>query len=217
MSPEWLGRVRYREAHDRQLARRRAIIEGTADEAFWLLEHEPVITTGRRVVDLDEESLRDAGIDVVRTERGGLATWHGPGQLAGYVLIDLKAHGLMVRTMVAALEQGLIDWLGTEGVTADRRQGFPGVWVGADKIAALGLHFSRGVSMHGFALNLCPSLDGFARIVPCGITDGGVTTFERVTGRRLEPEQAASAVVVAVWTAIERADRRILRVKSTHA
>lgn len=207
MTPEWLGRVRYAEARDRQLARRRAILSGAAEEAFWLLEHEPVVTTGRRVVDLDEEALRAAGIDVVRTERGGLATWHGPGQLVGYVLIDIKAHGLMVRTMVAALEQGLIDWLASEGVAADRRAGFPGVWAGNDKIAALGLHFSRGVSMHGFALNLCPSLDGFARIVPCGITDGGVTTFERVTGRRLQPEQAAAAVARAVIAALEAARR----------
>ncbi len=202
MTPEWLGRVPYVEARDRQLARRRAIIEGTADEAFWLLEHDPVITTGRRVVDLDEAALRAAGIDVVHTERGGLATWHGPGQLVGYVLIDIQRHGLKVRTMVEALEQGLINWLGTEGVTAARRGGYPGVWVGTDKIAALGLHFSRGVSMHGFALNLCPSLDGFARIVPCGITDGGVTTFERVTGRRLEPRDAAERVGSAVLAAL---------------
>jgi lipoyl(octanoyl) transferase len=178
----WLGRVPYAEALQRQRERREAIVAGQAREALWLLEHDPVITTGRRAVDgLDPARL---GMEVVQTERGGLATYHGPGQLVGYLLLDVGSRGGSVRGTVCAVEAGLMAWLDERlPRPAARREGHPGVWVGKDKIAAIGLHFRRGVSMHGFALNLTVDLERFRGFVPCGVEDGGVTSLQRELGR----------------------------------
>lgn len=161
---------------------------------MWLLEHPPVITTGRRSVggDVEPSRVRAAGFELHETERGGLATCHEPGQLVGYLFFDASAVG--VHRTVAALEEGLIGWLRGEGIAAARREGYPGVWVGREKVAAIGLHFRRGVSMHGFALNLVNDLRGFALIVPCGLADAGVTTVARLTGRHLPPARVAAAV-----------------------
>lgn len=188
----WLGRRSYVEVLAEQREHRAAILRGEAREAIWLLEHDPVITTGIRPVSgLDAGKM---GIPVVSTERGGLATYHGPGQLVGYLLIDVGKRGGSVRGTVCAVEAALIRWLSTQGLAASRREGFPGVWVGREKIAAVGLHFRRGVTMHGFALNLRTDLDGFSGFVPCGITDGGVTSLERLLGASPSPEEAAPGV-----------------------
>lgn len=186
--PQWLGRLGYRWAWRLQQLRRDAIVAGRAPEALWLLEHDPVITAGRRDV------AAPVGTDVVRTERGGLLTWHGPGQLVVYVLIDAAGRGLGARRTVEAVEQGVIDWLAGVGVAAGRRSGHPGVWVGRDKICAVGMHFRRGVSMHGAALNLCPDLASFSGFVPCGIEDGGVTSLAALRGSAPAPHEAADAV-----------------------
>lgn len=187
----WLGRVPYGLALEMQRVRRDAVVDGAAPEVLWLLEHDPVYTTGRRGVDLDPDAL---GAPLHRTERGGLTTWHGPGQLVGYVIADVARRGGSVKGVVAAVEDGIIGWLRGQGVGADRRAGYPGVWVGADKICAVGMHFRRGVSMHGFALNLAPDLGWFDRIVPCGITDGGVTSVARIRGSSPAPADAWAAV-----------------------
>jgi lipoyl(octanoyl) transferase len=204
--PQWIGRVGYGWAWRLQHLRRDAVIAGTAPEAFWLLEHDPVITTGRREVgDLpSEQALRARGVELFHTERGGLATWHGPGQLVGYLILSLGAHRLKVRTTIHGVEQGIIDWCRSRGLPADRRGGYPGVWVGSDKICAIGMHFRRDVSMHGFALNLCPDLSGFGLITPCGITDGGVTSVERLLGRAPAPWEAADEVGASVLAALRR-------------
>ena len=204
LKAQWIGRMSYGWAWRLQHLRRDSVIAGSAPEAFWLLEHDPVITTGRRsVVDLpDARMLAEKGISLHHTERGGLATWHGPGQLVGYLLVDIARHRHKVRTFVCALEQGIIDWLGDRGIRAGRRDGYPGVWVGNSKIYALGLHFGHGVSMHGFALNLCPDLGGFGLITLCGIVDGGVTTLEREGGGRVSPGDAALSVGAAVVAAV---------------
>lgn len=196
-SPVWLGRLPYRWAHALQAARREAILAGRAPEALWLLEHDPVVTLGRR-----GGEVGSAEVEVVRTERGGLATWHGPGQLVGYLLIDVASRGIGVRGAVRAVEQGIADWLIGRGVPAGRRDGLPGVWVGRDKICAIGMHFRRGVSMHGFALNLVNPLDGFGAIVPCGITDGGVTTLARLVGSAPVPAACAAEVGRSVIRAL---------------
>ncbi len=205
MTPVWQGRIRYHWAWELQNLRRDAIIAGRADEAFWLLEHDSVITTGRRAVD-DLPSaavLADRGIDSHHTERGGLATWHGPGQLVGYLMLDLPRRGLKVRELVCAVEAGIIDWLHGAGIEAHRRSGYPGVWVGKNKLCAVGMHFRRGVSMHGFALNLTPSLDAYEWFTPCGITDGGVTTVAIERGDAPTPAQAWRAVSECVIAAID--------------
>jgi lipoyl(octanoyl) transferase len=187
--PQWLGRLSYRWAWRLQHLRRQAVIEGRAPEAFWLLTHDPVITTGRRAVtDLPE------GVEVVRTERGGLATYHGPGQLVGYLILDVARRKTTVKGTICAVEGGIIAWLATKGVTGHRRSGYPGIWVGTDKICAIGMHFRRGVSMHGFALNLTVDLSGFSNIVPCGITDGGVTSVASILDGALEPRHVAPEV-----------------------
>lgn len=201
----WLGRVPYGPTLDAQRVYRDRVVAGNAPEALWLLEHDPVITTGRRVVnDLPPvEALGAAGYTLFVTERGGLATCHEPGQLVGYLFVDARTLG--VRRLVAAIEAGLIDWLRTRGVAADRRDGYPGVWVGREKLAAIGIHVGRGVTMHGFALNLVNDRRGFAFITPCGITDGSVGTLCSVLGAAPTPEEAANSVGAAVIAAIEAA------------
>jgi lipoyl(octanoyl) transferase len=149
-----------------------------------------VITTGRRAVD----GLPHDGIEIVHTERGGLATWHGPGQLVGYILVNIRARGGSVKGTVCAVEEAVIRWLGDQGVQAMRRTGYPGVWVGHAKLCAVGMHFRRGVSMHGFALNLCPDLRVYDRFVPCGIVDGSVTSLQALQHRAIPPHQAADQV-----------------------
>lgn len=201
----WLGRVPYGEALARQRARRRAIAQGHAPEALWLLEHPPVVTTGRRPAPgtPSRAALMAHGVALHATERGGLATYHAPGQLVAYVLVDLGSRGLAVRHLVARLEDAVIAWLASRGVSAGRRAAHPGVWVGPDKIAAIGLHVRRGVSLHGLALNLCPDLRGFGLIVPCGIQDGGVTSLAQQQGTAPLPADAAASFAAQLIASIE--------------
>ncbi|NOY24580.1 MAG: lipoyl(octanoyl) transferase LipB, partial [Oligoflexia bacterium] len=182
-----------------------AILRGEAAETLWLLEHPAVVTTGRRAVpDLDRTALAARGIPVVSTRRGGLATWHGPGQLVAYILYDAGRRGLGPKNLVAILENTVIAWLGERDVDAGRRPGLPGVWVGHDKICAVGLHFSRGVSMHGLALNLCPDLSAFSLFSPCGISDGGITSLQGLRGRAPSPKEAAFSLGPALVGALFR-------------
>jgi len=202
---EWWGvGVPYSVAHARQHARREGVIAGRGGECLALLEHRPVVTTGRRPAPgtPSPDFLASRGIDHHQTERGGLATWHGPGQLVGYLVLDLRARGLGPKALVQGVEQGLMDWLAAQGLAPARRCGWPGVWLGVDKVAAVGFHFRRGVSLHGFALNLNPSLDGFGLIVPCGIEDGGVTTVASHRGETPTPGAAAPAIAEAVLGAL---------------
>lgn len=204
---QWLGLVPYGEALTRQRARRRSIQAGTASEVVWLLEHPPTVTTGRRPAPgtPGRAFLAARGVDLFATERGGLATYHAPGQLVAYLLIDVGRRGIGVRRLVERMEDSVIHWLEEHEVVAGRREGLPGVWVGNDKIAALGLHVQRGVTLHGLALNLRPDLAGFGLIVPCGVADGGVTSLLRVRGSAPSPAAAApslgDALVEAVRTA----------------
>ena len=184
----WRGTVAYRETLEDQRRTRDGILAGTLPPQLWGLEHLPVITTGRRDAAVEENKVRAAGYDLVATERGGLATCHEPGQLVGYLLFDCSHFG--VRRLVSALEATIAAWLGDLGLPAGPREGHPGVWVGRDKVAALGLHVKRGVTMHGFALNLTNDLRGFSLIIPCGIADGGVSSVARLLGHAPSPEAA---------------------------
>jgi lipoyl(octanoyl) transferase len=139
--------------------------DAVADE-LWFVEHPPVFTLGLAA---KPEHVLDAGaIPVVRIDRGGQVTWHGPGQLVAYALIDLKRAGCGVKELVRRLEQSVIDLLSGYGIQAERRAGMPGVYVDGAKIAAVGLRISRGCSYHGIALNVDADLAAFARINPCG-------------------------------------------------
>ncbi|MCB9759157.1 MAG: lipoyl(octanoyl) transferase LipB [Alphaproteobacteria bacterium] len=205
---EWWGQgVPYGWAWARQKARRQGVIEGRAGECLALLEHRAVVTFGRRPApgNPSPEALEAMGLEVFHTERGGLATWHGPGQLVGYLILDLRRRRLKVRVAVEAIEQGLIDWLRPHGVDAGRRAGWPGVWVGVDKIGALGLNIHRDVTMHGFALNLRVASEAFGAIVPCGVTDGGVTSLDRLVADAPGPVNAAPSVAEAVTRSLESA------------
>ena len=205
-TPAWRGRVVYERALKEQRRRREGVLEG-APEAFWLLEHPAVLTAGRRSVQQvpSSEWLRARGLRVVPTERGGLLTWHGPGQLVGYLIVDLGRLGLGSRRFVHAVEQGLIDWLQTVDVAAGRRDGLHGVWSTGGKIASIGLHIRHHVTLHGFSLNLDPDLSVFDGFTACGVIGGKTTSVREQTGRLWTPQDASRAVGQAVCSAIQRA------------
>ena len=186
-----------------QRARAAAVGEGTAPEALLLVEHLPVYTMGQRADAAhllhDEASLRALGADVVSSDRGGDVTWHGPGQITGYPILDLRERGRDLHAYVSSLEQLVIDVCAAYGITAGRAPGMPGVWVETDgrleKVAAIGVRFTRHwVTYHGFALNVCNDLSWFERIVPCGLHGYGVTTLSRLLGRTVSWEDAALRV-----------------------
>ena len=160
-----LGRADYETVWRSMQAFTKARGEATADE-LWFVEHPPVFTLGLAA---KPEHVLDAGaIPVVRIDRGGQVTYHGPGQLVAYVLLDLHRAGYGVKEMVRRLEQSVIDLLAELGISGERQPGMPGVYVGGAKIAAVGLRVSRGCSYHGIALNVDADLASFARINPCG-------------------------------------------------
>ena len=204
LSLRWLGRRDYEQVHSEQLAQRARRIRGEVGDELWLLEHHSVVTTGRRKPESVPTGawLARTGTQLVHTERGGLTTWHGPGQLVGYAIVDIASQKISVRRFVCALENGLIRWLGDHGVQAGRRDGARGVWIGDDKVAALGIHVSHGVTLHGFALNLTNSLEAFTAFVPCGLVDVGVTSVEQSGGGYHPPQTVAMAVGQAIRAAI---------------
>jgi lipoate-protein ligase B len=162
-----------------------------------LLEHPHVFTLGRKGtadhVLWDEAERSRRQVELVWSDRGGDATYHGPGQLVGYPILDLARQELDLLVYLRTLEQSLIDYLAMLGIDSGPLPGLTGVWVGDAKVAAIGVKFNGGVVSHGFALNLATDLDYFEGIVPCGLTDKKVTSVERLTGRRLGTEEAAQA------------------------
>ena len=197
-----LGTVPYAEAWDlqRELAARRA--DGRGSDTVLLLEHPDVYTAGRRT---QPEDLPVDGTPVVQVDRGGRITWHGPGQLVGYPIVALR-DPVDVIAWVRTLEQALIATCADLGVPAVRVPGRSGVWLAAGagrperKVAAIGIRITRGVSMHGFALNCEPDLSAFDRIVPCGIRDAGVTSLSAELGR----DVTTAEVLPLVRTHLER-------------
>lgn len=199
---QWLGRVSYDDALALQLEAARQVAAGGAERIF-LLEHEPVFTLGRNASEADilfpPERRGELGVAVRESNRGGKVTYHGPGQLVGYPVLNLSPDRRDVKRYVTDLEEVLIRTLAEIGIRAgrsDRRERVTSVWVGNDKIAAIGVHLSRWITTHGFALNATDEpLAFFSGIVPCGITDGGVTTIERLVGRRLAPRELVAPVL----------------------
>jgi lipoyl(octanoyl) transferase len=188
---EWLGRMEYRRAwaYQRDLVTRRAA--GEAPDTLLLVEHDPVLTIGRHGdpahVLASDTQLADRAIEVIRVERGGEVTYHGPGQLVGYPIVRLADDGLLLRPFVRALEAAMADTAATYGITAGRRDGYPGCWVDPDgpwprKIGALGLRLERGVTFHGIAFNVTTRLTDFSLIDPCGLAGLDVTSVARECG-----------------------------------
>ncbi len=178
----WLGRVPYGEALE--LQRRLALdrIAGRlSQDRLLLLEHPPVVTMGR--TSRAAHVLRSDGLDVFEVERGGDVTYHGPGQLIGYPILNLTGFRQDLHWYLRTLEQALIDALATLGIGAQRRAGFTGVWTGGRKIASIGVHVKQWVTWHGFALNVSTDLQAFDRIVPCGLAGVEMTSVEREGGR----------------------------------
>lgn len=200
----WLGRIAYTDALELQeelVAERGAPAGETAPEkpdVLLLLEHEPVYTIGRT---RDQSSLRDATAlphPVVQINRGGQATYHGPGQLVGYPILDLRKRGQDLHRYLRELEEALIEGLQHFGIAAQRREGLTGVWVEDRKIASIGVGVRRWISMHGFALNVCGDLTPFTAITPCGIAGVEMTNIEREAKRPVDIKTAADVIGAAV-------------------
>jgi lipoyl(octanoyl) transferase len=196
-----LGVVPYDEA----LVMQRGLVEerraGHVPDLLLLLQHPAVITLGvkgdggRANIVATDERLAELGIAVHETGRGGDVTYHGPGQIVGYPILDLKPDRCDVHRYVRDLEEVMIRVCADYGVTAGRINGLTGTWVGAEKIGAIGVRLSRWITSHGFACNASTDLDHFKLIVPCGISDRGVTSLERAAGRRLSLAEVEDAVV----------------------
>jgi lipoyl(octanoyl) transferase len=228
----WLGRVPYRDAWQlqRRLAAQRA--DDEIDDQLLLLEHDAVLTLGRYAdeahVLATHEELAARGVEVVRVERGGEVTYHGPGQLVAYPIVALSRRGLLVKPLVRALEDAMIETCAAFGVEAARRDGHPGCWVdpeGSDprKIGALGIRVQRGVSFHGIALNVTTDLRDFDLIDPCGMPGVASTSIARELGRADEPpstasvEWAARQFAAALRERLERTARPALAVVGAQA
>jgi lipoyl(octanoyl) transferase len=199
------GLVGYQQAWDEQRAHALACAEGTGPDVLMLLEHPSVYTAGRRT--RPHERPLD-GTPVIDVDRGGKITWHGPGQLVGYPIVRL-ADPIDVLDYVRRLEEALIRVCADLGLTAYRVAGRTGVWLAPDelrperKVAAIGVRVQRGVTLHGLSLNCEPDLNEFGRIVPCGITDAGVTSLSKELGRRVTVAEMTDPVAVAVLDALE--------------
>jgi lipoyl(octanoyl) transferase len=186
------------------LALQRALVEerraGRIEDTLLLLEHPHVLTLGvrgdggRSHILATDAALAEHGIDVHETGRGGDITYHGPGQLIGYPIVDLKPDRCDVHRYVRDLEDVLIRTAASYGIDASRVDGLTGVWVGRTKLAAIGVRIARWITSHGFALNVTTDLDYFELIVPCGIPDRGVTSLSRLLGRPVDLREAEERV-----------------------
>ena len=192
------GLVPYREAWELQRSLAAAVSQGAVPETVILLEHPPVVTLGRRSA---EEELRAVPVEIVETDRGGKSTYHGPGQLVCYPILDLKRHGKDVKKYVRDLEEALIRTLAAFGIDGARMDGLTGVWLQSPprKIASIGVHVSRWVTTHGYALNVdldpAPFTDW---ITACGLEDAAFTTMARELGRPVTVDEVRPAAAAAL-------------------
>jgi lipoyl(octanoyl) transferase len=194
-----LGRIAYAEAHALQERLVEARKTGAVGDTLLLLEHPNVITLGRAAkrehVLLSGEQLSAGGYDLHETGRGGDVTFHGPGQLVAYPIVDLKPDRQDVRRYVRDLEETMIRVCADYGLDAKRVDGLNGAWIGERKVGAVGVRISQWITMHGFALNVSTDLSSFSAIVPCGIADRGVTSLGRELGRALALAEVEERVV----------------------
>ena len=223
MRATWLGSVDYGAALDLQ----RSVVEArkskSVPDTLLLLEHPHVVTLGRRAgeshVLTGRDMLKSLGVEVHETDRGGEATYHGPGQLVGYPVLDVRAAGLGPVTYVRLLERSIVEALAEFGVTAHLVDGETGVWVGGvpdeirrpgmnpagKKIAAIGVRITGGVSMHGFALNVSTDTSFFRHIIPCGMPDLPITSIELETGESISVLDCARVAAIKLGANLKRA------------
>lgn len=207
MNFRWLGRVSYSEGLSLQedLVNRR--FAGEIEDTVLLLEHDPVYTIGRT---RDRSSLRDPDTlphPVVETNRGGQATFHGPGQLVGYLILDLSDYGRDLHTYLREIESFLIDFTSLFGIRSDRRDGLTGVWIENRKLASIGVGVRKWITMHGFGLNVSRDLTGYDAITPCGISDVIMTSLSLEADQDISVEQSATSIQPFIASSLERLKR----------
>ncbi len=185
-----LGIVDYGPAHQLQGRLVQEHIQNSGSDSLLLLQHSPVITIGRSGsrdnILASRSALAAAGIEIHESERGGDVTYHGPGQLTGYPILNLRHFKKDVHWYLRQLEETIIKVLAEYDIVGARMKGYTGVWVGNEKVAAIGVAIRRWITYHGFALNVHPDMSHFQTIRPCGITDKGVTSIERLLGHRVD-------------------------------
>lgn len=194
MDFRWLGRVNYSDGLDLQNELVEQRQKGDIGDTVLLLEHEPVYTIGRT---RDQSSLnleKTLPHPVFEVNRGGQATYHGPGQLVGYLILDLVPYGRDLHTYLREIESILIDFTAEFGINSERREGLTGVWAETRKLASIGVGVRKWVSMHGFGLNVSSDLSGYDSIIPCGISDVSMTSISTEIGRPVTVEEAAEAI-----------------------
>ena len=206
----WLGTVPYSDGLDLQ---NRLVEQRKTDaipDQLLLLEHPPVITLGVKTRDdrshivATAEALKNEGVEVFESGRGGDVTYHGPGQLVGYPIVDLRPDRCDVHRYVRDLEEMLIQAVAKFHVVAHRTPGLTGIWVGDDKLAAIGVRIARWITSHGFALNVTTKLEHFNFIVPCGIPDKGVTSLAQLTRENVEIQAVIAAIADAFASVFDR-------------
>jgi len=174
-------------------------LAGRIPDVILFLQHPPVLTIGafggEQNVIISQDVLKREGISIAHTDRGGDITYHGPGQLVGYPILDLKARGRDVHQYVHDLEEVVIRTLGDYSISGHRDPDYPGIWVGQEKICAMGIRVAHWVTKHGFALNINNDLTPFSYINPCGITGRGVTSMKQLLGRELEIDDVTNGII----------------------
>ena len=204
LETRWLGRIGYHAAWDLQHDLVRARASGAVPDQLLLLEHEPVLTLGRHsdpsFVRATDDQLRERGIELIRVERGGEVTYHGPGQLTAYPIVRLADRGVLIRPFVRALEAAMVDTARHFGVEAGRRDGYPGCYVDPAaerprKLGALGIRIEHGVTYHGIAFNVTTRLEDFDLIDPCGMPGLDVTSIAREAGWTAAESEASTGLV----------------------
>ncbi len=195
-----LGKMDYKEALSIQEQLVKLRQQGVIEDTMLLLEHPPVLTMGvrsnRSNIIAPEEVLKAYGVSLYQVNRGGDVTYHGPGQIVGYPILDLNKHGRDIPDFFRKVEETFIQLLQEEyGITAGRNSQYPGVWVGDEKITAIGCAVKRWVTMHGFAFNVNTQLEHFQWINPCGITDKGVTSLQKILGYPQDLDKVNGQVV----------------------
>ncbi|MDA7920804.1 lipoyl(octanoyl) transferase LipB [Verrucomicrobiales bacterium] len=194
MDFRWLGRVNYSDGLDLQNELVEQRQKGEIEDTVLLLEHEPVYTIGRTRDQFSLNLEKALPHPVFEVNRGGQATYHGPGQLVGYLILDLVPYGKDLHTYLRELESILIDFTSEFGINAQRREGLTGVWAETRKLASIGVGVRKWVSMHGFGLNISSDLSGYESIIPCGISDVSMTSISSEIDREVTVKEAADSI-----------------------
>ena len=202
-----LGYMDYQSTWDLQKGYHKKVLNGDTTDTLLLVEHESVYTLGKNANEnhLLQSAPEDAKI--FHIERGGDITYHGPGQLVGYPILDLHRYTTSISWYMRRLEQVIIDTLNEYGIKADVKEGLTGVWVGDEKIGAQGVRISRWVTMHGFALNVNTDLDYYSGIIPCGIFEYGVTSMEKIVGEKLNMGKVKKSILKSFHQAFQNHEK----------